>query len=1471
MNKFTQLLLGVISLLCCQNGSAQQDYDILLQTVSIGDEDKAPLDPVAQRTLAGYQFDGRFFFILQFDDLPDAALQMALQRMGVDLLDYVPNFAYWAAIPAETDLEKLPVRSIILPKPSYKLARSLYHEITSSETESTSLVLRVFPFPSVPRERLAEELGKKGFATEQGSDGGLRLQVRTDQVPALAACPAIMYLEIPPPEPVAEDVSARSLHGIQALSAGPQLGWNGEGVVITTADDGVAIHPDLKNRVIPHLERDAPAHHSDMVLGILTGAGNIDPLAIGTAPGATVHLFDIQTTDHLGQAVDNFNTYGATITTTAYAEGCGGRYESSARAIDDQVHKNPHLLHCFSAGNEADENCSDVYGRQADEEGYFFGNITGGRKAAKNVIAVGNLHYNDQLMRLSSRGPADDGRIKPDLCAYGQGQQTLYPEDAYQTGGGTSAAVPVVAGAAAVLTQLYREETGEKNLPSDLLKPAMLNTTEDLGAPGPDFKYGWGRLQAQRAAEVLRRRQYLRASISHGRENIHKIDIPDDAQDLRIMVYWHDPAANPTAGKALVNDLDLTVQSPAGDILLPWTVRTAAHKDSLNNPAYRGVDRLNNVEQVTLDLPNGGQYQVRVRGQIVPKGPQVYYVVYSYRRQALKLTYPLGGEGFVPGETQVLRWEAFGTEAPFDLEYRIGGGRWQPIVTNLAKGHRYYNWRVPESVHGLAEIRIRSGDLEHSLEEPFSIMDTPDFEFLHRDAHSAWIQWEPVPGADHYEVFMLGDKYMDVIESTPDTRLLIQPDPEKIYWYSVRARKSGGAVGRRALAKRYLNLPCLASVHLKINFDAYPSETQWQLRDEAGAVVAKGGPYKRQRPNTAMEQTLCLPYGCYELTMMDSYGDGLCCQSGSGGYEMTDETGRVLASGGRFVREELTSFCLEAPPEPVPAPFPPLALTLEDSRPVSCAGGDDGELVVRAEGGSGNYTFLWSNGQQGPILQDVGVGNYQVTVMDGNESLIRQFQVNEPAPIHVSFEIFSDDCRPQTPKEIKSSVRGGQSPYSFLWSNGSRQQDIDGLNAGQYALTVTDLNGCQATGSVSIETATSLTLDMQIQQPRCAGDANGQITTTLAGGRPPYQYLWNTGQTATSLSGLPPGDYRLTVTDANGCWIIGQARLLEPSAIQLEGIVTPVSDNGAGRIKLQVSGGVPSYQYQWADGAVVADRAGLFAGEYTVTVSDNKGCTRSRTFVVADESSGSVTAYCSSSGVFADREWVEAVWVNGVVFPSGSNGGYKDHTAYPAEVTTGEMLRLQLVRGRTTNSNLHYWSVWIDFDQNGRFDGPGELVFQNDLLQDVHQAEIWIPAGLSGTLRMRVAIQWGAPPAPCGNPTWGEVEDFTLRLVPSASVAGSRTIQMVPQESPFEATPHLRIAPNPARSDFQLTYTQLPQGPGTLVMMNVRGQVVQRWDWEEEGQGGSRRLQLPQNVPPGLYLLRLQIGSWFGVERLVVH
>ena len=78
MNKFTQLLLGVISLLCCQNASAQQDYDILLQTVSIGDEDKASLDPVAQRTLAGYQFDGRFFFILQFDDLPDAALQSGI-------------------------------------------------------------------------------------------------------------------------------------------------------------------------------------------------------------------------------------------------------------------------------------------------------------------------------------------------------------------------------------------------------------------------------------------------------------------------------------------------------------------------------------------------------------------------------------------------------------------------------------------------------------------------------------------------------------------------------------------------------------------------------------------------------------------------------------------------------------------------------------------------------------------------------------------------------------------------------------------------------------------------------------------------------------------------------------------------------------------------------------------------------------------------------------------------------------------------------------------------------------------------------------------------------------------------------------------------------------------------------------------------------------------------------------------------
>ena len=132
------------------------------------------------------------------------------------------------------------------------------------------------------------------------------------------------------------------------------------------------------------------------------------------------------------------------------------------------------------------------------------------------------------------------------------------------------------------------------------------------------------------------------------------------------MVYWPDFPGAANASKALVNDLDMALLAPGGTTTyLPWVLNPTPNAITLDAPAIRAIDTLNNMEQVTLINPPSGTYQIRVNGTEVPMGPQTFYVVTQLYQDELVLTYPIGGEGFVPGEKEIVRWDATGVQARF--------------------------------------------------------------------------------------------------------------------------------------------------------------------------------------------------------------------------------------------------------------------------------------------------------------------------------------------------------------------------------------------------------------------------------------------------------------------------------------------------------------------------------------------------------------------------------------------------------------------------------------------------------------------------------------------------------------------------------------------------------------------------------------------------------------------------------------
>ncbi|MBK7764004.1 MAG: hypothetical protein IPI46_11745, partial [Bacteroidetes bacterium] len=172
------------------------------------------------------------------------------------------------------------------------------------------------------------------------------------------------------------------------------------------------------------------------------------------------------------------------------------------------------------------------------------------------------------------------------------------------------------------------------------------------------------------------------------------LNIPNNTQRVKIMLNWLDVEASVGATTALVNDLDLVVTDPLSTTYLPWVLNPAPVAASLNANAVRAADHLNNAEQVTIDNPMAGNYTLSVQGFAVPFGPQAFYISYELiANNALEITYPIGGEGFKPGEVQTLRWDAISNGSTYSLDYSTdGGSSWNSIVSSVIATQKLFRF-----------------------------------------------------------------------------------------------------------------------------------------------------------------------------------------------------------------------------------------------------------------------------------------------------------------------------------------------------------------------------------------------------------------------------------------------------------------------------------------------------------------------------------------------------------------------------------------------------------------------------------------------------------------------------------------------------------------------------------------------------------------------------------------------------------
>ena len=290
----------------------------------------------------------------------------------------------------------------------------------------------------------------------------------------------------------------------------------------------------------------------------------------------------------------------------------------------------------------------------------------------------------------------------------------------------------------------------------------------------------------------------------------------------------------------------------------------------------------------------------------------------------------------------------------------------------------------------------------------------------------------------------------------------------------------------------------------------------------------------------------------------------------------------------------------------------PTALELEiNSTDVLCNGDANGNINTTVSGGVEPYTYEWSNGETSPNITDLPADFYLLIVTDANGCIITgQVTINEPPVLDVTATTSDALCNGESSGSISASVSGGTEPYSYEWNTGDNSPDLDGLPAGDYSLTVTDFNGCIFIIDASIAEPPVLEATISSSDAICNGESTGNVSVAVQGGTEPYNYEWNTGDTSPDVNNLPTGNYSVTITDANGCTVEGDAFIDEPPAIELTTSSTDAICNGDanGIVEVVANFGFEPYSYQWNTGDNEARVEGLPAGNYSVTVTDVNGC-----------------------------------------------------------------------------------------------------------------------------------------------------------------------------------------------------------------------------------------------------------------------
>jgi subtilisin-like proprotein convertase family protein len=446
-----------------------------------------------------------------------------------------------------------------------------------------------------------------------GEEIAFLLEAPAGRLHKLASSPLVSAISFDWPKSIANSAS-RALAKANTIINTP-FSLSGLGVVVGEWDGGAvdAAHQDFGGRVTVK-EPGNSSTHATHVSGTIIGSGLGNANARGYATNATLisYNFSGNVPNERRQAKhEHYHEHDNHSWGSGGSGGYGG-YNNTARDFDTDS-RDTMALAIKSAGNDGQQSTVIV---QTPQGNYGYNSIDG-TSGGKNIIVVGAAQDNGDLSSFSARGPTNDGRIKPDVVANGQGLLSTYPNNTYSSISGTSMSAPSTTGVVTLLAEYHKQLHGGERWAPDVARTVMMHTCEDVFHPGPDFRFGWGLVDATAGHELLTadhasgRKRIVRGSLREGEFEEMTVVVPAGMPVLKVTVSWLDAFAGGTAAKRLIHDLDAKLISPSGTDFFPWTLDAANPHDF----AVQGWPNTHdNIEQILVNNPEAGNWTLRVTG-----------------------------------------------------------------------------------------------------------------------------------------------------------------------------------------------------------------------------------------------------------------------------------------------------------------------------------------------------------------------------------------------------------------------------------------------------------------------------------------------------------------------------------------------------------------------------------------------------------------------------------------------------------------------------------------------------------------------------------------------------------------------------------------------------------------------------------------------------------------------------------------